>query len=185
MIDHALQPVARVDHVRNRLDVPQLDETVAAKLEVRRITPFARHTFTRDFVRIVDGHDVFSLSDVGLMGLMGRQSPCLLVPRSLRSLRSLRPFITAKAFRFNPASFARLIALLRKRVENSSCDISTISRRLGSTTPSRGSKRSSAVSFEKRDQGQTSWQMSQPKTQPSRFDLIGSGSSGSRSSIVP
>src|SRR5262249_51059544 len=160
-------------------------------LEVRRVTPFARHTFTRDFVRIVDGHDVFSLSDVGLMGLMGligligRQSPCLLVPPSLRSLRSLLSFITAKAFRFNPASFARLIALLRKRVENSSCDISTISRRRGSTTPSRGSKRSSAVSFEKRDQGQTSWHMSQPKTQPSRFDLIGSGNSVSRSSIVP
>src|SRR5215471_6339335 len=90
MIDHALQPVARVDHVRDRLDVPQLDETVAAELEVRRVTPFARHTFTRDFVRIVDGHDVFSLSDVrlmgptGLIGLMERQSLRLPVSPSLR-----------------------------------------------------------------------------------------------------
>src|SRR5262249_39719189 len=61
MIDHTLQPVALVDHVRDRLDVPQFDEAVAAKLKVRRVTPFARHTFTRDFVRIVDGHDIFSL----------------------------------------------------------------------------------------------------------------------------
>src|SRR5262249_46629288 len=106
-------------------------------------------------------------------------SPCPLVSPPLRSP------VTARAFRFNPASFALLIALLRKRVEKSSCDISIISRRRGSTTPSRGSKRSSAVSFEKRDQGHTSWQMSQPKTQPSKFDLIGSGNSASRNSIVP
>jgi len=47
----------------------------------------------------------------------------------------------ARAFRRNPANFARLIALLRKRLENTSCDISIISRSFGSTTPSRGSRR--------------------------------------------
>ena len=89
MIDHTLQPVAHVDHVGDRLDVPQLDKAVAAKLEVRRITLFARHAFTRDFVRIVDGHGVISLSDTGLMGLIGligstgRRSTCLLISRSL------------------------------------------------------------------------------------------------------
>src|SRR5262245_5022588 len=72
MIDHALQPVARVDHVWDRLDVPQFDKAVAAKLEVRRVTSFARHAFAHDLVRIVDGHDVFSLSDVGLIRLTGR-----------------------------------------------------------------------------------------------------------------
>src|SRR5262245_49488917 len=60
MIDHALQPVARVDHVRDRLDVPQFDKAVAAKLEVRRVTSFARYAFAHDLVWIVYGHDIFS-----------------------------------------------------------------------------------------------------------------------------
>src|SRR5262245_56016581 len=72
MIDHALQPVALVDHVRDRLDVPQFDKAVATKLEVRRVTSFARYAFAHDLVRIVDGHDVFSPSDVGLIRLTGR-----------------------------------------------------------------------------------------------------------------
>src|SRR5262249_40602107 len=119
--------------------------------------------------------------DMGLLAFLYRTYRAYKEPVS----PSRRFLITARAFRFSPSSFARLMALLRKRAENSSCDISIISINLGSTTPSRGAKRSSAVSFEKRDQGQTSWQMSQPKTQPSKFDLIGSGSSASRNSIVP
>ena len=89
------------------------------------------------------------------------------------------------ALRRSPASFVRLIGLSRKRVENSVWVRAISSARPGAVTPSRGVNRASGVGFEKRDHGQTSWQMSQPKTQFSRFDPIGSGSTSSRSSIVP
>src|SRR5262245_561928 len=151
LIDHTLQPVTHVDHIRDRLDVPQFDKAVTAKLLVRRVTLFARHAFTHDIVWVVDGHGASSLSDNRTYG----------AHRTYRTYESsIFPspqfFITARAFRFNPSSFARLTALLRKRAENSSCDISIISGSFGSTTPSRGSKRPSAVSFEKRDHGHTS-----------------------------
>ena len=90
-----------------------------------------------------------------------------------------------RALRRSPAHFVRLIALLRKRVENSSWVRLASSRRAGAISPGRGVKRGSRVSREKRDQGQTSWQMSQPKTQFSSRSAIGAGSDSSRSSIVP
>src|SRR5262249_55460698 len=67
------------------------------------------------------------------------------------------PFaIAASAFRRKPVTLARLIALRRNRVENSSCDIAVNSLSFGATIPPRGVKRSSSVCFEKRDHGQTS-----------------------------
>src|SRR5262249_20056610 len=56
MIDHAFQLVAHVDRVRYRLDSPQLDKTVTAKLKVRWVTPSARNTFAHGIVRIVCRH---------------------------------------------------------------------------------------------------------------------------------
>ena len=101
------------------------------------------------------------------------------------SARKERLRSTARALRRSPATLARLTALPRKRAENSSWVNSAISASRGAFNPGRGSKRGSAVGVEKRDQGQTSWQMSQPKIQFSRRSPITSGSSSPRSSIVP
>src|SRR5262249_9870802 len=60
MTDHALQPVAHVDRVGDCFDTPQFYQTVAAKLNVRWVTAFARNAFTHCVVRIVRRHTSFS-----------------------------------------------------------------------------------------------------------------------------
>ena len=72
--------------------------------------------------------------------------------------------IAITAFLRRPESLARRIGDPRNTVRNSSCCISASQSRAGLTSPSRASNSGAEVAGALRFHGQTSWQMSHPKT---------------------